>query len=174
VSNHINDIDTSAWVWFAVSEVIFLAFSALILINLLCGEENAMSDTVARQNVETVMTYYQKLQLSDGDGMAAFLADDLSYWVYSSSPYAGHYDRTTFLAVLPGFFAKQAKPIKFTFKAVTAQDDRVCVFAFGEMPLKDGGNYDNVFHFLFRLRDGKIVEITEVYAPQPSASTTSL
>jgi uncharacterized protein len=123
-----------------------------------------MRGTLEDTNIATVMSYYGRLQASDGEGMADFLAPDLSYWVYSASPYAGHYDRTAFLDVLPGFFEKQAAPISFTFEAVTAQDDRVCVFARGTMPLKSGGRYDNVYHFLFRLRDHKIIEIKEVYA----------
>jgi ketosteroid isomerase-like protein len=125
---------------------------------------------LTRRNVEIVMAYYRRLQASDAVGMAGFLADDLAYWVHSASPYAGYYDRAAFLGVLPGFFEKQAAPLTFDFKAVTAQEDRVCVYAWGKMPLKDGGCYDNIYHYLFRLRGEKIVEVTEVCAPQPKAA----
>ena len=130
-----------------------------------------MSFSIEQRNIDSVMAYYECLQRSDGTGMAAFLADDLEYQVHSSSSYAGGYNRQTFLDVLPGFFGRQASPLKFEFKAVTAQDDRVCIYAWGGMPLKDGGYYGNVYHYLFRMRDDKITSITEVCAPLPPGVT---
>jgi ketosteroid isomerase-like protein len=40
-------------------------------------------------------------------------------------------------------------------------DDRVSVVADGTMPLKSGGSYDQTYHWLFKFRDDKIVEILE-------------
>jgi uncharacterized protein len=130
-----------------------------------------MSLSVERRNTNTVMAYYECLQRSDSSGMAGFLADDLEYQVHSSSSYAGGYDRQGFLDVLPGFFESQVSPLKFDIKAITAQDDRVCVYAWGGMPLKAGGYYGNIYHYLFRLRDDKITAITEVCAPLPAGVT---
>jgi ketosteroid isomerase-like protein len=58
-------------------------------------------------------------------------------------------------------FGAQAGPTKLTYREITAQDDRVSVVADGKMPLKTGGSYDQTYHWLFKLRDDKIVEILE-------------
>jgi uncharacterized protein len=120
--------------------------------------------TLEEQNSATVMAYFDRLQQSDGEGMAAYLAPELSYWVCPGSKYSGTYDRNAFLGVLPGFFEKQAAPLRFQFEEITAQQDRVCVLAWGKMPLKSGERYDNVYHYMFRLRGGKIVQVKEFFA----------
>ena len=124
-----------------------------------------MNDNIQKRNIATVMSYYDCVQHSDSGGMAEFLAPELNYRVYSNSPYAGRYNRQQFIDVLPGFFGRQAGPLRFDIQEITAEEDRVCVFTRGTMPLRDGGKQDNMYHYLFRLRDSKIVEVKEVYAP---------
>lgn len=130
-----------------------------------------MGETIEKRNAETILAYYQALYNADIPGMGAFLAEDLDYQVFTPGAYAGVYDREAFMDVLPEFFGKQAGPMKFDIKAITAQDDRVCIYAWGGMPLKDGGFYGNVYQYMFRLRDGKIYSVTEVCAPLPAGTT---
>lgn len=53
---------------------------------------------------------------------------------------------------------------------MTAEDDRVAAEVRGHSLRKSGARYDNIYHFLFRVRDGRIVEIREhhdtLYASQ--------
>jgi ketosteroid isomerase-like protein len=65
------------------------------------------------------------------------------------------------LALLPAIFDAQSGPTKLTYREITAQDDRVSVVVDGTMPLKTGGSYDQTYHWLFKFRDDKIVEILE-------------
>jgi ketosteroid isomerase-like protein len=51
--------------------------------------------------------------------------------------------------------------IRFVIKAMTAEDDRVAVEAESEGMHVSGRLYGNQYHFLFRLRDGKVVELKE-------------
>ncbi len=39
---------------------------------------------------------------------------------------------------------------------ITAQDNRVSIIAKGNIPLKDGGNYNSDYSMFFTFRDGKI------------------
>lgn len=125
-----------------------------------------MTDETASQNEATIRTYFACLQRSDADAALEYYADDLSYWVCPGSDYSGEHGKAVMADVmLPKFFASQAAPIKFGIAAVTAQANRVHVLARGHMPLKDGGNFDNDYSWLFTLRDGKIVGVREFYAP---------
>ena len=65
------------------------------------------------------------------------------------------------LALLPAIFDAQAGPSVLTYRYIAAEDDRVAVVADSTMPLKSGGSYDQTYHWLFRFRDEKIVEILE-------------
>jgi len=44
---------------------------------------------------------------------------------------------------------------------LTAEEDRVAVEVEGKCALPNGDRYDNTYHFLLRLRDGRICEVRE-------------
>jgi ketosteroid isomerase-like protein len=113
------------------------------------------------RNVQLLEEYHGALQASDGDRMARMLAPDLQYWISPGSAFSGSHDKASILALLPAIFDAQAGPTKLIYREITAQDDRVWVVADGTMPLKSGGSYDQTYHWLFKFRDDKIVEILE-------------
>ena len=51
--------------------------------------------------------------------------------------------------------------IHFEIRDLTAEDDRVSVRVDGFAKLDDGGDYNNRYHFLLKIRDGKICETFE-------------
>ena len=51
--------------------------------------------------------------------------------------------------------------LKIDILGVTAQDERVAVEAVSNGRLRDGQVYNNHYHFMFELRDGKIAAIRE-------------
>jgi uncharacterized protein len=113
------------------------------------------------RNVELLKEYLSALQASDGEQMASMLHPDLQYWVSPGSAFSGNHDKPSLLALLPAIFDAQSGPTVLTYREITAQDDRVSVVADGTMPLKSGGSYDQTYHWLFKFRDDKIVEILE-------------
>jgi ketosteroid isomerase-like protein len=113
------------------------------------------------RNVELLKEYHDALQASDGEKMASMLASDLHYWISPGSDFSGDHDKASILALLPAIFDAQAGPTKLTYREITAQDDRVALVADSTMPLKSGGSYDQTYHWLFKFRDDKIVEILE-------------
>ena len=115
----------------------------------------------ASRNVQLLKEYLGALQASDGEKMASMLAPDLQYWVSPGSAFSGTHDRASLLMLLPLIFDAQAGPTKLTYREMTAQEDRVSVVADGKMPLKSGGSYDQTYHWLFKFRDDKIVEVLE-------------
>jgi uncharacterized protein len=113
------------------------------------------------RNVEILREYHGALQASDGETMASLLAPDLRYWISPGSAFSGTHTKESVLALLPAIFDAQAGPSVLTYRYLTAQDDRVAVVADSTMPLKSGGSYDQTYHWLFRFRDDKIIEILE-------------
>ena len=113
------------------------------------------------RNVALLKEYLGALQASDGDKMASMLHPDLRYWVSPGSAFSGNHDKPSLLALLPAIFDAQSGPTVLTYREITAQDDRISVVADGTMPLKSGGSYDQTYHWLFKFRDDKVVEILE-------------
>ncbi len=70
--------------------------------------------------------------------------------------------------------------VVFTVGSVTAEDDRVAVVAEAHATIAEGARpYANMYHFLFTVRDGQIVDVcefadtlrsAEAFAPPGSAS----
>jgi ketosteroid isomerase-like protein len=113
------------------------------------------------RTVQLLKEYLGALQASDGEKMASMLHPDLQYWVSPGSAFSGTHDRASLLALLPLIFDIQAGPTALTYREITAQDDRVSLVADGTMPLKSGGSYNQTYHWLFKFRDDKIVEVLE-------------
>lgn len=113
------------------------------------------------RNVALLKDYLDALQASDGGKMASLLAPDLRYWISPGSAFSGTHTKESVLALLPAIFDAQAGPSVLTYRYITAQNDRVSIVADSTMPLKTGGSYDQTYHWLFRFRDDKIVEILE-------------
>jgi ketosteroid isomerase-like protein len=121
-----------------------------------------MEDKVSEsRNVQLLKEYHGALQASDGEKMGNMMASDLQYWISPGSDFSGTHDKASVLALLPAIFDAQSGPTKLTYREITAQDDRVSVVADGTMPLKSGGSYDQTYHWLFKFRDDKMVEILE-------------
>ncbi len=63
------------------------------------------------------------------------------------------------------------RPITWSLGTITAQDDRVALFAGSYVPLVAGGTYENLYHFLFRVKNGLIYEGHEIADTFRSAQT---
>jgi len=84
------------------------------------------------------------------------LADTYSWWTTRS----GQIDDK--IAKVDAALQEHLKgPMKITAHSVTAQDDRVAVEAECYAELRDGTIYNNQYHFLFRIQDGKIASVRE-------------
>jgi hypothetical protein len=48
------------------------------------------------------------------------------------------------------------RPIAWSLGPITEQDDRVAAMAGAHVPLTAGGTYENLYHFLFQVKGGRI------------------
>ena len=71
-------------------------------------------------------------------------------------PLPGMMTRAQFSEVLKGFRTRIPKGLKLTPKALTAEGDRVAVEAESYGETASGKIYNNRYHFLIEVRDGKI------------------
>lgn len=120
-----------------------------------------MSVAANKRLVRDFLGHYAAGRYADA---LAMLAEDARWWLPGHPeefPAAGWVDKPTVerrlaanLELLPGGIA-------ITTGAVTAEDDRVAVEAESRGTLIDGRLYHNRYHFLFVIRDGRIVVVKE-------------
>jgi uncharacterized protein len=128
-----------------------------------------------QHNKKIAAEFLRAIEAQDADAIAALLSDDAIYWIPGQAHFPVAGKRTK--AEAREFFA-MAKTIlnpgfTFTVKSVTAEDDRVSVEAGGVGVSCTGKAYNNTYHFLFRMRDGKICYVAEYIDTQHVAEVFS-
>ncbi len=104
-----------------------------------------------------VFAWFAAMESGDGAAAAALLAEDCEIWLPGDLPGSGTLSKAAFLELVGQLGEQFSEPIRLSFGAVTAQEDRVAVEAAGESGLRNGRSYRNRYHMLFRVRDGRIV-----------------
>lgn len=120
-----------------------------------------MSTTENKQLVRTFLDNYATGRYGDA---LAMLAPDSRWWLPGHPeefPAAGWADKATVEKRLAANLKLLPHGIEITVGAMTAEDDRVAVEAESKATLINGKLYHNRYHFLFRIRDGYIVEVKE-------------
>jgi ketosteroid isomerase-like protein len=101
--------------------------------------------------------------MSRGD-MAAILdayAEDGFVHTMGNTPISGKYDKEQIRGFAGGIYDAFPQGLQFTIHGITAEGERVAVEAESNGLHISGQNYNNFYHFLFILRDGKVTSLTE-------------
>ena len=104
-------------------------------------------------------------EMNAGNPRAYFqqMAEDISYTIIGSTPFSGTYAgrHQVVERIIAPLMAKLDGFITLTPRAIFGEGELVCVQAQGAARTRSGQPYNNTYCFVFRLRDGKIVEVTE-------------
>jgi ketosteroid isomerase-like protein len=113
-------------------------------------------------NKKLVKEFHEVFSTGDVDNILSYMAPDATWWVAGSFGMSGTYDvdgmRTLFSGV--GDSVKGGA-IRLTPTAMTAEGERVAVETESYAELTNGRVYNNLYHFLFVVRDGKIHQVKE-------------
>lgn len=115
----------------------------------------------SEQNKQTVKHFLEVFSSGDVAATMALMADTGTWWVAGTMPISGTYDKAAFTKLLSGVGESCKGPIKITPKAFTAEGERVAVEAESLAHTNNGRTYNNLYHFLFVVRDGKIASVKE-------------
>lgn len=116
-----------------------------------------------------VVEWFAALSQGRLDEAWAMMEPTGSYFLLRQRKTISIADFNTVMAGLVG--TTFTRPIAWSLGTITAQDDRVSVIAASHVPLTAGGAYENLYHFLFSVRDGLIQEGYEFADTFRSAQT---
>lgn len=109
-----------------------------------------MNDVAHNKRVATALIR------SMGQGLdLSLLAHEFEWWASTRGPM----NRAQFTEHAAAFAQRVKSPMTMTITAVTAEEDRVAVEASGHAVMLDGRVYENTYHFLMYLKDGKVVKV---------------
>jgi ketosteroid isomerase-like protein len=117
------------------------------------------------ENKQVVRSYFDAVNRGDMATITALLDDDASFWVPPSLPDGVEFRGKAMVLKLftesVGLYDPDAG-LRVEIQLLTAEEDRVAAeLIIRGKAAADGRDYENWYHFLFRIRDGHIVEIRE-------------
>ena len=113
------------------------------------------------ENKAVVREYLRRMGAGD-PRVAELLAEDVTWWVPQSSPFAGtQRGRDAVLALMGKGVDLYQPPLRVAIEEVVAERDWVCVQLVIEAKTAAGLPYRNDYHFAFRVRDGRIAAVRE-------------
>lgn len=114
------------------------------------------------QNKQTVKRFMELFSSGDVDATMAMMTDSATWWVAGTMPISGTYSKAQFRELLSGVAGTcKGGAIRLMPKAFTAEGDRVAVETESLADLNNGRHYNNHYHFLFVVRDGKVESVKE-------------
>ena len=120
-----------------------------------------MNDIAANKDV--AVRFFETFSRGDLAGVFAMMTPDAVWWVSGRiDGLSGDYPRDEFVQLLKASReAYKGGPLVIRPSAMIAEGDKVAIEAesFGEM--LDGRTYNNRYHFLVTIRDGKVAHVKE-------------
>jgi ketosteroid isomerase-like protein len=114
-------------------------------------------------NKEIARRFFDRLSGGDIDGLMSLFADSYTCWTAGTLPFSGTHPRDVIPAMVEGVTGVFPEGLEFTVRTVTAEGDRVSVEAESRGKHVSGQVYDQRYHYLFVIRDGKICEAKEYF-----------
>jgi ketosteroid isomerase-like protein len=118
-----------------------------------CGE----IDMTAKRQKDVALSLLAAMGRFDIAAIAQHLTPDAEYWVLGHMPYDTPVSREQFLATMK-LVGEQVfdGPLNYSISGITAGEDRVAIEAASRGTLRRGGEFRNLYHFLFQFEGDKV------------------
>lgn len=125
--------------------------------------ETTLEQQAARvaANKKVAEEFFAALNRADSAAIAGLYAEDGVVWTAGTLPFSGTHTRAEIVGGMDAILAPFPDGLKFTIKNLTAEGDRVAIEAESYGRHASGKIYNNQYHFLMILRDGRIVQFKE-------------
>src|SRR5262245_47909996 len=112
-------------------------------------------------NKAIAIRWLEAVGSGDIETFKGLVTDDVIHEVMGTSALSGTRDLDALIELAGGLFQATKDGLHFEILDVTTEDDRVAVHFEGSSELLNGGAYNNTYHLLFRLREGKVCRVWE-------------
>lgn len=112
-------------------------------------------------NKALVTKFWQAFSAGKYDEVLGMLSDDATWWVAGKTALSGTYPKAEFAKLLGQITPMAPKGLRVTPKGLTAEGDRVSVEAESYAEFNNGRTYNNIYHFMMVIRDGKFCAVRE-------------
>jgi ketosteroid isomerase-like protein len=115
-------------------------------------------------NKALVLRFFSEMNSQDPGRIRAaleMLAPDATYWIQGDWRNGGTFTRDQVAEMVTTQTDVFTAPLALTVHGITAEGERVAVELETSGAFNDGRPYNNTYHWLFVVRDGKIAQVKE-------------
>lgn len=112
-------------------------------------------------NKKLVLAFWDAFSNSRFDEALDMVADDAKWWVAGTTDISGEFTKEEFANLVKGIGENAPNGIKITPSQLTAEGDRVAMECESYGEISNGKVYNNIYHMLHTIRDGKLVNVKE-------------
>jgi hypothetical protein len=116
------------------------------------------------RNKQIATEFFSRFSANDIEGALDTMADDATWWIAgrrASTPVAGIQSKTRIARIFHRMIEQTTDGLRMTVKGMTAEGDRVALELESYGKLKNGRIYNQEYHTLMVIRDGKISAVRE-------------
>tara|TARA_Y100001970_G_scaffold98583_1_gene123998 strand:- start:27112 stop:27510 length:399 start_codon:yes stop_codon:yes gene_type:complete len=124
--------------------------------------------SVAEENKEIAIKFFEALS-AGSETYLDFYNDDSIIWTAGDNAIGGTRTKKEIIDFAQGILAAFPTGISFNITGITAENERVAVEVSGESIHASGEAYNNKYHFLLKIKNGKILELKEYMDTQLAA-----
>ena len=124
--------------------------------------------SVTDQNKKITKEFFEALS-NGSDKYLDFYTDESIIWTAGNNAIGGTRTKEEVVGFAQNILSAFPTGITFNIEGMTAEDERVAVEINGEAMHASGATYNNRYHFLLIIKDGKILELKEYMDTQLAA-----
>ena len=124
--------------------------------------------SISDQNKTITKEFFEALS-NGSDKYLDFYTDESIIWTAGNNAIGGTRTKKEVVSFAQNILSAFPTGITFNIKGMTAEDERVAVEISGKAIHASGETYNNQYHFLLRIKDGKILELKEYMDTQLAA-----
>ena len=124
--------------------------------------------SITDQNKQITKEFFEALS-TGSDQYLDFYTDESIIWTAGNTSIGGTRTKKEVISFAQNILSAFPTGITFNITGITAENERVAVEISGKAIHASGETYNNQYHFLLRIKDGKILELKEYMDTQLAA-----
>jgi ketosteroid isomerase-like protein len=115
-------------------------------------------------NKQLAREFFARFATNDVAGALDAMTDDATWWIVGKRaclPAAGEHSKQEIARIFYTMAREMEKGLKMSIKGLLAEDDKVAIELESHGVLRNGRVYNNEYHILMKMRDGKICAVRE-------------